>query len=466
MGVSLFDGSTEAAHGSFLACRGSQQKAREVTMKVTKFTVLLLILISTGVAYGAGPQEEEAIADTLYSKYAGATIKLMRHPGFDADWMRSKIERFQEIAGVTVIQDEIGTAKLETKQILLLAAKDSGYDLYGVGAWSSKLAEAGWVENLAPYLENPAFPSVDLDDFWPAGRDHFNWKGVQYGLPWKVNLGAVLYYRKDIFEKFGLTAPETWDQWLAAVEKLEGADAIPLGVSMEAGQTFNTFQFLTDRNGGITFDGNKPMLNSPENVETMEFMVELKANMPDDVVSWDLVDVINQFMQERLAMIANVISISGWVEDPERSAIVGKSDLAPLPYNRVKGMGPPYTWGLLLNPYGKNKEIAYLYMQYLLSEESGRSLPDYVRSLPGRKSVWNDPSVRAAHPVLTRFYGLYRDTVRTTGQPYLVPNFPEFSEVSDAVSAEIQKALFGLKTPQQAMDTAQAKAEALIGVGM
>ena len=82
---------------------------------------------------------------------------------------------------------------LEAKQIMLLAAKDSGYDLYGVGAWFPKLAVAGWVEPLAPYLQNSAFPSVDLNDFWPAGRDFYNWKGEQYGLPWKVNLGAILY---------------------------------------------------------------------------------------------------------------------------------------------------------------------------------------------------------------------------------------------------------------------------------
>jgi multiple sugar transport system substrate-binding protein len=54
------------------------------------------------------------------------------------------------------------------------------------------------------------------------------WKGVSYGVP-LLGEGRVLVYRKDRFEAAKLAPPQTWDDYLAAAEKLNapGAPSLP-----------------------------------------------------------------------------------------------------------------------------------------------------------------------------------------------------------------------------------------------
>jgi multiple sugar transport system substrate-binding protein len=47
------------------------------------------------------------------------------------------------------------------------------------------------------------------------------------GKTWSVPLDAgavVLYYRKDLFEKYGVEVPKTWDDYKAAAAKVKAAD--------------------------------------------------------------------------------------------------------------------------------------------------------------------------------------------------------------------------------------------------
>ncbi|MEU0835544.1 extracellular solute-binding protein [Streptomyces sp. NPDC005969] len=79
-----------------------------------------------------------------------------------------------------------------------------------------------------------------------AGARHGSGHGrvVTYGIP--VDTGPMaMYYRKDVFKKYGISVPTTWDEYAKAAEKLHKADpeahivnlrAIPLsGLAWETG---------------------------------------------------------------------------------------------------------------------------------------------------------------------------------------------------------------------------------------
>ncbi len=64
-----------------------------------------------------------------------------------------------------------------------------------------------------------------LKDKFPAGA----WNGVSlgsdaaYGVP-QDSAPLMFFYRSDVFEKNGLEAPKTWDDYAAAAEKINKAD--------------------------------------------------------------------------------------------------------------------------------------------------------------------------------------------------------------------------------------------------
>ncbi|HEX8508886.1 MAG TPA: sugar ABC transporter substrate-binding protein, partial [Propionibacteriaceae bacterium] len=54
------------------------------------------------------------------------------------------------------------------------------------------------------------------------GASQFN--GALYGLPQDAGPMAM-FYRKDVFDTYGLTVPKTWDEYIAAARKLKKADS-------------------------------------------------------------------------------------------------------------------------------------------------------------------------------------------------------------------------------------------------
>jgi raffinose/stachyose/melibiose transport system substrate-binding protein len=68
------------------------------------------------------------------------------------------------------------------------------------------------------------------DTMNPAAMSIYQVDGVQYGIPY--NFGLVgFWYNQDLFEQAGIAAPpETWSDFLAAVQKLKDAGITPIAV--------------------------------------------------------------------------------------------------------------------------------------------------------------------------------------------------------------------------------------------
>jgi multiple sugar transport system substrate-binding protein len=95
--------------------------------------------------------------------------------------------------------------------------------------------------------------------------------------------GQLLIYRRDLFEKAGLDAPQTLDDVRAAAEQLngDGVSGITLATAAGDGFTAETFEHvalamgceLVDGGGKVTFD-------SPQCVEALRYYAELATFSP------------------------------------------------------------------------------------------------------------------------------------------------------------------------------------------
>lgn len=91
-----------------------------------------------------------------------------------------------------------------------------------------EFAEAGLVRNIAPELEGEWKDSFNAQ----AALELYGRDGEYYGVPW--NWGAVgMFYNKALFEQAGLdpnAPPQTWDEFLAAVQALKDAGITPIAL--------------------------------------------------------------------------------------------------------------------------------------------------------------------------------------------------------------------------------------------
>jgi multiple sugar transport system substrate-binding protein len=94
----------------------------------------------------------------------------------------------------------------------------------------------------------------DKDQFIPSTIKALTLDGKLYGVPYNTNV-RVLLYRKDLFEKYGLTPPKTWDDFLqdAATISSKESGVAGLGLTTKNGsvRTFQEFiSFFFEVNNG------------------------------------------------------------------------------------------------------------------------------------------------------------------------------------------------------------------------
>lgn len=94
---------------------------------------------------------------------------------------------------------------------------------------------------------------ADITEYVEAGKDRFNpgsWavgqvQGKVYGVP-TASAPAFTIYRTDVFEKYGLKAPETWDDFIAAGKVLKKHD---IKITNYAGEDPSTLEVLAMQAG-------------------------------------------------------------------------------------------------------------------------------------------------------------------------------------------------------------------------
>ena len=113
--------------------------------------------------------------------------------------------------------------------------------------------------------------------FYDAFLEQSNIDGTIWAVP-DLASARALYYNADILEAAGVEVPTTWDELTAACEKLKAYDSsiYPWGIDMTTDEGQAAFAYYIWNNGGdfTDADGNWT-LNSPENVEAVEYAVGL-----------------------------------------------------------------------------------------------------------------------------------------------------------------------------------------------
>src|SRR5262245_42325935 len=87
--------------------------------------------------------------------------------------------------------------------------------------WVPEFAQAGWLLDLTRFLA----PS-DLAPHFPAAVEPAVRDGRVFALPWFMNVG-LLYYRKDLLDKYGLEPPRTYAELVDQVRRIRSGERDP-----------------------------------------------------------------------------------------------------------------------------------------------------------------------------------------------------------------------------------------------
>jgi multiple sugar transport system substrate-binding protein len=121
---------------------------------------------------------------------------------------------------------------------------------------------------------------LGVDTFSEKALDLVSRDGVATGVP-SDGWGQLLIYRKDLFDKAGLEAPQTLDDVMAAAEQLNGDGMAGITLATKAGDGFTaeTFEHVALASGcQLVDDGGKVTFNSPECVNALRWYGDIAKN--------------------------------------------------------------------------------------------------------------------------------------------------------------------------------------------
>lgn len=116
------------------------------------------------------------------------------------------------------------------------------------GGGLHEYVKSGQIVDLTPYLKkDPAY----RDRFMKASWDVTTFDGKTYGVAAENAAAAVIFYNKEVFRKYGITPPKTWDELMHVVNVLKSHNVAAFSLANKNKWTGSMYyMYLVDRIGG------------------------------------------------------------------------------------------------------------------------------------------------------------------------------------------------------------------------
>lgn len=402
------------------------------------------------VALAANPQMETAakLIDNFYAKYPDIKVSFQILP--------------ENQLRPTVLKD--------------VATNSGQFDVVMLGAYEVPLwAQKGWIADLSKnYVSKD--PDWKVGDLIPAIKDLVSYKGDLYATPF-YGSSSFMFYRKDLFEKAGLTMPvtPTWEQIADFAAKLDDKTNNVAGICLRGipgwGQSLAPLTTVINTYGGRWFDENwNVQLSSPKSKAAIEFYVNmLKSHGQPDAAKDGWAECLQLFTQGKAAMWYDDTVFAGPVLDQANAQVKPNVGFAMAPVKVKDNSGWLWAWGLAVPNTSRHQDAAWKLVSWLTS-------PEYIK-LAGEKAGWQTvpPGSRTSTYEIPQYQAATKayadltlksisganplkptvDPVPYTGVQYV--DIPEFEQIGDFTSQQLAGAISGQISVDEAIATSEAK---------
>lgn len=328
----------------------------------------------------------------------------------------------------------------------LLSSESSDLDVFPVDVvWPGVLANH--LLTLDPYIKEE-----EINQHFPVYLRTNRVNGALKALPWFADVG-LLYYRKDLLEKYGASVPETWEE-LAATSALIQAEERKAGNRRMWGYVFqgrayegltcNVMEWLDSYNGGhVVADSgfiniyNQKAINALNTVQ--QFVGQIS---PRGVLNYGEEEARGSFQAGYAVFMRNWPYAWALLND-EKSLIAGKVEVTRLPKGGEDGShtGTLGGWSMAVSKYTKQPRLAADLAQYITSADSQKQRAIEYSYNPTRMDLYSDADIVLANPFMARLVDTFETAVARptaiTGRHYNRVSSELWNAVHDVLSGKV-----------------------------
>lgn len=419
-------------------------------------------------------------ASSAGSSGSGQTVNvLMVNNPQMVDLQKLTADNFTKQTGIKVHYTVLPEDNLRAKASQEFSSQAGQYDVATISNYEVPFySKNGWLlplnDNVA---KDPAFKQSDI--LKPIQDALTGADGKIYAEPF-YGESSMMYYRKDIFQKLGLTMPEhpTWDQVAALADKVKAAEPGMAGICLRGevgwGQVLAPLTTVVNTFGGTYWNKDWSVgVNEPAFKQAVDFYVGLvqKDGEPGAAQS-GYTECLNDMTQGKAAMWYDATAGAGSLE-AAGSPVAGKIGYAAAPVEKTKSSGWLYSWAWGIEKASKHAAAAEKFIEWA-------SGPDYAKLAakaygwtqvpPGtRDSLYSNPDYQKA---AAAFYQQVHTAIdsATPNDPGVQPRpapgiqfvaIPEFAAFGDQASQAISDAIAGKESVGSALSTVASEAQAV-----
>jgi multiple sugar transport system substrate-binding protein len=419
-------------------------------MKRVMYVLMVILLAVVSPVFSGGDQETDGTVTIKFNNFSAGE--------HNAEVLQAMLAAFEEQnPGIKVENEAMGYGDNYWTQLVTRIAGNSAPDVFELNM-ENFLAHATR-GSLRPI--DPLFASTGIDKgvYSPGLLEAVSFNDELLAVPLMFST-VVMVYNMDLFDEAGAaypTADWTWADSLEAAKKISALGDDIWGM-------YNPIQFwefykVAQQNGGnlMTPDGSALTINSPENVATLQYMLDRVYKhhvMPTKEEQADRPES-DLFVDGRLGMWLNGV----WA------------------FNDLQQRAD-FPWGVEVEPGNTSKATHFFGNVGCISTttkypEEGLKLLHFLATSPEAVDMrldaqWELPVV--SDPAVMERY--INDTppenkiavLNSLDYAVKPPALEDFARLQNIVNTKIEMARDGLLTAQEALDQAQEEAEANISL--
>ena len=399
----------------------------------------------SGASQAGGQTEGAKVIDVNSMKGAKGTVTFCQGKdttGAVAELVKNFNAKF-EPQGLTMKFTEFPASADEQRNqfIQRQEAKSGDCDVFGADViWTAEFAGQKWLYDLSPYIEQRK------SEFMAAPLETATFEGKVWGAPIETT-AAFIYYRTDKVDQ----VPATWQDLYSLAS--EGEGIVFQGAAYE-GLTCDWLELAYAAGGTvISEDGSKATIDSPENVAATQLMVDVVKNggAPKAVTTYMEPESLQQWQTGEYTFMRNWPYAFALSQKTE--VLKGKFAVAPLP--EFEGAGKAGILGganAVISVFSKNPGGALQLVDYISGVEQQRIRASEYSLAPTLTATYDDPVMKKAIPFTA-------ELEQAVSQARARPVSPVYPQISQAIYDNVNAAISGQTSAEEAMKQAQADIE-------
>jgi multiple sugar transport system substrate-binding protein len=336
---------------------------------------------------------------------------------------------------------------------IVSAAPAGTYDVVlGDVIWPAEFGSKGIVKDITDRVN-----TLPTKQIFPGALIMANYQNKYYGMPWILDT-KYMFANGSMLKKAGVSPSslKTWDGVVKGLKQIKAKGLVKypwLGSWSQAEAVVCDYAQLLGAFGGKFLDSSgKPAFQTGGGLQALQFMkMLLDEGLADPASTSSLeADVLKAFQQGRIAMNLNWTFQLAGALDPTQSR-VSKDDVMILhtPAGTAGQTAPGCNGGqpVMITSGSKHPNEAWEYIKFITSQTTQDG---YVKdSLPIWSASYDDPAV-------SKTAGAQLVSVAKTQLPNMIlrPQVTNYNSASQALQVQIQNALLGKKSPQDALNAA------------